>query len=491
MHNGGKPSALAHQDVAVRVTRTLCFAMLVMVTSCDGCRAASVEPELIQAYHTENAFPAVALSRDELTRVYIDYSLGMGEGIRANATFNDGLKRFLDGRQALFFRVGVVAEPEAINLSDPKANFLNLRNFTDNGSRLKSVLAEIAAAPGRTAVFVTDFEHVNPPPAASYAGAPRAHRIDVSAWGQVPFRTWLSVGNRIDVFAHRYAKRDYWFETNPRKAYDNWVYTLVFTPAWVLQDPDAYRKSALAYLLEAHGQQQTPDDRHFHYYADGLRGAATPAPSQGNAHEDLPVDGAAWWPGLQAFDWHEFKLDELLSFAQAESSEDRRILKGIRLANTTGFLDSLKIGIRVTDVSATLVALKEFRNAPQLESYVDAESGRVDTVIPPPTPYRYAAGTPLDSVITVTFNRTTGELGIRPGTEFGALKAPVTVRIDFVLEAAEFREPEDAQSVLSLQYSSGYRIPALAESLRLATRDLTADLIGKRVVYTSYITITH
>jgi hypothetical protein len=449
-----------------------------------------VPPELIADYHQNFAFPLDPAPKQEAIHAYIDYSLGMGEGMRSNTTITDGLKRFLDGRQTVFYRVGVVDEPEIIDLNQPRSNFLDLNNFTDDGSKLKVVLDRIAAAPGRSAIFITDFEHVNPAPAASYAGAPAPHRIDVSAWGQVPFRQWLAAGNRIDVFAHRYAKPDYWFEKNVKNTYDNWIYTLVFTPRWVMQDKDAYRRSALAYLLEGTGSRSSDSDRHYHYWADGFEVTATADPNQGNASEDLPVMATASWPAPQSFDWHQFTVGELLGFAENTEIEDRRILKGVKLSNSTGFLDSVQLAIRTTDVSSTLEALKAFREAPPLETKTDAETGRVDTLQPPPSPYRYDAGRTLDLLFSVVHNPETGEIGIKAGPEIGAITAPMTLRVDVLLESAIQLEAPNAANILSLQYSSGYRIPAFAESLRLAARDLTADIVGKRVIHTSYITIT-
>jgi len=438
--------------------------------------------------HFEMLHPQPKAAGDETIEAYIDYSAGMGEGMRSTAQFFDGLKNFLGGRKVTFYRVGADAEPAVIDINSPAANFVNLNNFTDRGSRLARPLERIVANPARSAVFITDFERVEDVNLhQTLPGAPAPHPIDASAWGQTMFKQWLATGNRLDVFARQYTKPDTWFDQQRKVEYQNWIYTIVFTPASVAQDSTRLRSSVLGFLLEEHARVASSTFRHFVYWREGAVVTAKNDPTIGNANANLVPPSAfvvaATKPG---FEYYEFSAKDLLALQRDVTQKDKRILNGVRDKIAVPLLASSQLGIVTWDVTSALETLESVRTqaAPEVETNV--ETGKTVTVKNPVRAPLYEPGDTVSGIFDFVYNQETSELGIKLDSTFAGVNAPTYYRVAVVFKDAVLRDMADEGEVLSLRYGAGYTVRALGESLKLASRDIVAGMRGKEV-YVFYI----
>jgi hypothetical protein len=62
-------------------------------------------------------------------------------------------------------------------------------------------------------------------------------------------------------------------------------------------------------------------------------------------------------------------------------------------------------------------------------------------------------------------------------------------RVDVIVASVKAKTFTEEDNVLRLNYAKGYAIPALAESIKLAVRDVAAAMPNK-TIYTFYIKIT-
>lgn len=468
--------------------------VLGLLLAAAGCADDPIGVQDAVTYHDnlspESDAPASADSID----AYFDFSLGMGEGMRASADLNQRLSDFLRGRSVRYFRVGATMEPAPISdMLSAEANLMNLNNFKDIGSRLHGVIERSVAASTRQSVFVTDFE-ATLDDAILTPGAPKPHRIDTKAWAQEPFRRWLEAGHRIDVFARRYQKPDWWFTNDGSARHPNWVYTIVFTPAPLLQDDKSYRATLLALLLEDHQRSASQDDRHLAYWADDYRITTRNAQGTGNANASSPVQEAAVSRGRLPFDFHSFRYPEVAEWLNAGGT-DLRLLNGVAVEPRLKFAQSVALGLRVRDVTD---AVLELRNAleppPAPDTSRDEETGKLmdnatgkPYVAPPrPAPVTAAAGEDAPNVFTYVYNSSTHEIGIKIDTAYTGPNRQVLYRVDIVIDDITLKADATPTDVLSMQYSGGFRVTALAESLRLALRDVVNSRRGLPV-YSSYI----
>jgi hypothetical protein len=479
----------------------------------------TVGADEVKAYH-EAMHPQTNVAVSEEIDAYFDYSLGMGEGMRATAVQNQALSDFLRGRRARYFRVGSSPEPELIpDMASPQATLLNLDNFRDIGSRLHRVIDMAVAAETRQSVFVTDFEATLDDKVMT-PGAPLPHRIDTKAWAQESFRRWLEAGHRIDVFARRYSKPDWWF-SDGKTLTDNWIYTIVFTPGPLMRDPKAYAGSLLAYLLEEQSRRESESERHFAYWADDFLIAARNNKDAGNANPSSPVQEAAIGAWRPPFDFHRFSYKEIEQWLEA-ASDDQRLLNGVTIEPRLAFARTVTLGLEVHDVTGVVTAISEAMEPPTPpDTLVDPETGAITLVdkatgeevsaVPPPPPAKGQVGPsaprgevsavpapPPDNgqvgpsapgVLVLVHNVATHEVGIKLDSTFTGPLVPTVYKADVIVEAVTLDDNPEAASVLSLSYSGGFRVNALGESLRLALRDVANAMRGK-VLYSSYLGIS-
>lgn len=453
-----------------------------------GCGSDSVQvtPELITAY--ENL--ARPVSRDSVSAsidCYLDFSTGMGEGMRATAEINDRLKNFLAGRKVACYKVGASDDPPAIRLGTPEANFVDLRNFTEPASKLKVAVDRMTAYKNGVSFFISDFERVEDVSLRqNLPGAPAPHPIDASAWAQNQFREWLLAENRIDIFAAPYQKPDAWFDKTHKRTYPNWIYTVVLTPRQIARDSNVFKSSVAGFLLEEYVKRPPAGARHLELDPGAFIVEAVARGDNGNANASLVVQETSATPANPRFEFYAFTSADLLRFAQDESQSDKRILT-IRLTSGVTFLSGVTYGIKVSDVTQALTTLDGQLHQGPPEVKKDVETGKADTVTKPESP-KFMPGTSADTVFDLVYNAETRELGIKLKPDYAGASQPVIYKIDVVVASSGLSEPIESDSVLALQYAGTYRIRALGESIHLAARDVVARL-SEKVLHTFYVSI--
>ena len=468
------------------------LAMVTISSACPPPEPPKTSQQLV-AEHMKLRYVDRVTEPDSTIDAYIDYSAGMEAGMRATADVLDRLENFLGGRKVTFYRVGAAIEPAPIDINSPAANFLNLANFTDRGSKLGVPLDRIRMNLNRTSIFVTDFERVEDPTLRQVLpGAPAPHPIDASAWGQRTVRKWLENGNRLDVFARRFNKADVWFDKSRRATNPNWIYILVFTPAADARNPDRLKGSVLGYLLEENAKAASEDFEHFSVWADGVKIERRNNPDYGNANENVPplefaVDSTTGVP----HEYYSLSAGDIQKFMESPSDEDKRILNGVKISAAISVLDTFALGLDVRDVTQALAELEAQTSAAAEPVVLDTnpETGKVDTVKGGAVrPNSAKPGEPAANAFDFVFNPSTREIGIKLNENFAYPSEPTTYRVALILKEVTPAPFEDPKDVLSLQYSKGYKISALRESIRLAVRDVAAAQKG-RELYVFYLAI--
>lgn len=465
-----------------------CGITLLSLTGCDHGSKLIVTPQLLAAYESM-ARPVANTATTATIDCYVDFSLGMVEGMKATATINEKLQNFLGGRQVTCHKVGASADPPAITLGSPEANFLDQKNFTEAGSRLKVAIDRMTARKNGASLFITDFERVEDVALRqTLPGSPAPHPIDASAWAQNEFRDWLLAGNRIDVFAVPYQKPDAWFDAAHKRTYPNWIYTIVLTPRAIARDSSAMQSSVAGFLLEEYRKVQPTGARHFEFDADAFHLAAINNGDNADANKDLVVQDKSTETFAKGYEYYAFTSGDLVKFASDAAQSDKRIVT-VRVSSQVPFLSDVAYGIKVSDVTQPLTDLDRTRSQGAPEVKTDVETGKADTTANKPVAIAFSAGTPVTDVFDFVYNPQTREFGVKLKPNFAGAPEPVVYKIDVVVASTAEKDATDADAVLSLQYAGGYRIRSLGESLRLAVRDVTAKLDGK-VLHTFYIDLT-
>lgn len=485
MAPGSSPTALT---VVLR-RAALTLAALAAAGACGG---SDVEPSAeLAAAHMRTLYADRVATLDDSIDAFIDYSAGMGQGMQAASDVLDRLKSFLQGRAVAYYSVGASAAPTPIDINSPSANFVNLANFTERGSRLGGPLDRIRFNPNRTAVFITDFERVDDVNLKQVlAGAPGPHPIDASAWGQNAIREWLRSGNRLDIFARRFNKPDVWFDRSGRISVQNSLYILVFTPWADASDPDRLKASTLGYLLEQFEGAPADANQHFSVWADGIRLERVNDGASGNANPNIAPDVFAIDSSTRVpHEYYEWALNELNEFREDASYSDKRILNGVKVTAAIPILDTAVLGISVRDVTASMRNLGEVAAAPPVRTDTNPETGKIDTLeAPTPLDPSLIGGELAADVFEFVYNDETHEVGIKIDADFSGVAAVTTYRVAVVLKETQAMAFEDPAGALSLHYGGGYVIHPLRESVQFAVRDVAGELKGKEV-YVFYITL--
>lgn len=426
--------------------------------------------------------------------VYFDFSDGMGEGMRAASAVNLELINFLKGRDTRVFRVGATQEPTLMTLGDRGSDLLDLRNYSDKASFLRPPLDSVIAHPERASLYVTDFERVLEGPPRVVAGAPRPHSLDVTAWGQDAFQRWLAAGNRLDIFAFPYQKRTPWFGGG---TIQNYIYYIVFTPRAEASDPIAMRSSLLQFLNDRF-ETVAGGGAHFSYWADDIvRDTVPRGPPLCHGNQDLQLLDCATLNPDRSPEWYWVTSDGLLDFQQNAAITDKRLFTAL-IEPRIAFLQGAKIGMRVSEMTPALLLVGQYL-ADSAQWLADSVAAHPDVTDPStgqstlaPKPMRPDAATLTGEVATGVFswvaNEATHEIGVTLDPNFGGVQQSTVYRIELVLEAGTLADQSVADAVLLLNYSSGYQIRALGESLKFALRDIVTNLAG-RPLHTVYVRI--
>ena len=446
-----------------------------------------VDESLLTKYN-EMANPQTSAKSSEDIDCYLDYSCGMGEGMKETSSINQKLIDFLGGRKVIYFKVGASDNPPVIDLTTPEASFLNLDNYKEPGSKLKVAVDKITQNKNKVSIFITDFERVEDiNKVATFAGAPEPHPIDVLAWAQTNFKDWLLSGNQIDVFAKKFSKPDYWFDKNHKAVYDNWIYTLVFTPNAVIKNEILYKKSVLNFLNGEYQNLDGANSKHFTYSANNFKVEQEKKDTiTGDANDNITVQDLHVNTMNKGFEYYEFKTKELVNLNNDNSQNDKRIINKVKLSSQMPCFTDMQYGIKVYDITQSLTDFYNSLNqeAPEVKS--NPETGKKDTIKNKPIKYAYQKEQPVEGVFDFVYNLDTKEIGIKLKPDFTGVSSNTIYQVDLVVKSAKVKGQSDADNVLKLNYANGYTINSLGESIKFAMNDVAANIENK-VLYTFYI----
>jgi len=174
-------SIMKNQILPVSVRIYFILAGCLVLSNCH--RGDTMNDESLLAKYNEMANPSIKQSNSEDIDCYLDFSCGMGEGMKATSDINKKLIDFLGGRKVSYYKIGASDYPPNMDINTPEANLLNLDNFKEPGSKLKVAIDKIAGNKNKVSIFITDFERVEDVnKVGTFAGAPSPHPIDVNAW---------------------------------------------------------------------------------------------------------------------------------------------------------------------------------------------------------------------------------------------------------------------------------------------------------------------
>jgi hypothetical protein len=419
---------------------------------------------------------------------YLDYSGGMGEGMRATAEINANLKNFLGGRNVTYYKVGAPEDPPQININSPQANFNDLNNFKDPISKLKVALDRMTAQKNKVSLFITDFERIEDGSLRQkLPGAPAPHPIDASAWGQNDFKEWLLAGNQIDIFATPFTKPDYYFDKNHAKAYPNWIYTIVFTPGSIVNNDSAFKSSVASFLIDAYRSGNAKDSKHFAYTANAFKVEHGGVPPNGDANDNVIVQEYFTSASSKGFEFYEFAAKDLAAFGADTSQQDKRIINKVRVASQVPFLSDVQFNIKVYDITDPLTNLFKAATQGLPQTTTDVETGK-STVENKPIVATFDRGQAVDNVFDFVYNVSTNEVGIKVKPDFSGIGHTAIYKVDVIVASSTMKDFAESDQVMLLNYGRGYQIHSLADSIKFAVRDVAAAMNGK-VLYTFYIKI--
>ena len=447
-----------------------------------------VDESLLTRYN-DMANPTGTAGASNDIDVYLDYSAGMGEGMRATAEINSSLRNFLGGRSTKYYSVGASDHPPQIEITSAASNLVDLNNYKERVSKLKVAVDQMTAQKSKVSVFITDFERVeNASLKQILPGAPAPHPIDASAWAQNNFKEWLLAGNQIDIFASQYTKPDYWFDQNHSKTYPNWIYTIVFTPRSVVRNETAFKSSVVPFLVGIYRDASATSVKHFAYTADAFKVEHGATSSNGNANDAVVVQDQFTNTMSKGFEFYEFRAKDLINFNADSTQHDKRIINKVRVTSEVPFLADVQFGIRVYDVTQSLTNLSKASTQGPPQIATDVETGKSAAVATKPTVPKVDRGQPDDTVFDFVYNIASKEVGIKLKPDFAGPVGTAVYRIDVVLVSSTLRDFADSDQVMALNYGGGYRIRSLGDSIKLAVSDVARGMDGK-VLYTFYVKI--
>jgi hypothetical protein len=329
-------------------------------------------------------------------------------------------------------------------------------------------------------------------------GAPKPHPIDVSAWAQVQFKNWLLAGNRLDIFAQRFDRYDVWFGDGKSAPVANWVYVMVFTPAAINDDPKRFQASAASYLAELTASADATQFRHLTFSGDGIRVVRGPSDNSptGYANPEItPITLEHERAIRPAYDYYEFANDDVIAFIANSDVKKKNLLANIPISIQSSLVQNVKLGLSVSDVTDALAALPppvtpetEADDVPE-DAQGKGDDKTIDQPIDDPKkgpsaakkPPQYDPGTPVENIFELDWDASKGAAGIRLNPDYIGVDKATIYRVAVVVSAATPVNVDLDPQVLSTEYSGGYRVRALAESLTLALRDVATTTTGREV----------
>lgn len=457
----------------------------------NGCKSNEIiiDDNLLTRYNAI-AIPIDISEPSKNIDCYLDYSWGMGPGMSLTSDFNGHLKDFLLGKTH-YFKVGADQIPPEIDINSKQADFTVIDNFQEPGSKLRGVVDKIIADKNKTSIFITDFELVqNKDDKKLYAApCPAPHPIDPSAWAKVDFIEWLKAGNQIDIFARKYSKPDYWFDKSHTKQYENWIYTLVFTPNSVVEDENIYKTSVLKFLNDQYEVANGSDSKHFSYSVNNYKiDQEKKDETIGDANDNLVAQNLVTNTFAKGFEYYEFESKDLVNFNTDNSLKDKRIINKIKIASKNDCFSNVQFGIKSYDVTESISNFFTSMNQEAPEVDTNAETGAKDTLKNKPIKYNYSKGQEVKDVFDFVYNIDNNEIGIKLKPDFTGVPQNTIYQVDVVVSSVKLKDFTESDSVLKLNYAQGYTIRSLGESVKFALNDVEAN-INNKIIYTVYIKI--
>ena len=435
----------------------VCIALAVMV-GCNRSSTSLVVDEPLLTRYNDMAALIVSTAPSNDIDCYLDYSGGMGEGMRATAEINANLKNFLGGRSVTYYKVGAPETPPQIDINSAAANFNDLNNYKDPRSKLKVALDRMTAQKNKVSLFITDFERVdNGALRQELTGAPAPHPIDASAWGQNNFKEWLLAGNQIDIFATPFTKPDYYFDRNHAKTYPNWIYTIVFTPGSIVKNDSAFKSSVASFLLDAYRSGNAKGSKHFAYTANAFKVEQGGTSPNGNSNDNVIVQDHFTNTFNKGFEFYEFAAKDLTAFGTDATQQDKRIINKLRVTSQVPFLADVQFNIKVYDVTEPLTNLFKAATQGPPQTAIDVETGKSVTVGNKPIIVTFDRGQAVDSVFDFVYNVASHEIGIKLKPDYSGSGRTTIYKVDIVLASSTMKDFAESDQVMLLNYGGDTR----------------------------------
>lgn len=460
---------------------------LPLLMRCSRDSFPAVERETLTQLHEKYIHPTTKAPTSDAVDVYIDYSSGMYEGIKASEKFMGDLLRMVNSPSTRYYKVGA---GNSVQVDIAQAAYIpwNLSNYADQMSVLDEPIGKIIQTKDRISIFVTDFELVKEKGKLleiSQGGQIFKSQIDISPWATNQFETWLLEGNRIDIFAKKFSRENLW--VTPKAIQAQYVYTLVFTPRGLLASRND--KSIHSRLLEL-TQANVPDDAyHFSFAADDLKLTWQGYSTESGGLSEVISTAQYFKDEQRNFEYYELSKAELMDFMQQEDQSDKRILKGLTLVNNMDVFPDPQLKPRVFDITPTWKDFSGFVSQATETPEVDAETGEKK---PTGKVAAFAYAKPSEDVPEVfglVFNKETKQIGVKVLDGFTSVNNDTLFQIDVTIESANLSLAPDIDKVLQWRDSRGFTVTSLGSSVREAMTRVSKKMGGK-VIYTYYILVT-
>lgn len=453
----------------------------------------TIDPTLLNDYTNFFNSPDTTKSADGID-IYIDYSDGMKEGMEAINAINTKITSGLAAKKSVtYFKIGALAEPKKIDINEPSNLWSDVKNFNDKGSNLKVAIDSIIKNANIQSIFITDFEDIIndlyklgvknwKSPTIDGKAAPGPHPISTDAWAAQDFSYWLKKGNQIDIFVKKFQKKDNWFNAG-KTPIDNWIYTIVFTPKAKVFDEENNKNSILNLLIQSYDESE-----HFSYNLDHfIIQQKYSAKEQGGANEMIIVQNIINQP-KNKYEYYEFNGSDLMDFNTDDAQKDKRIISKMKITYIMPEIETLHYGIKVTDISSSLVDYFSFKNQGDAEVEVDPETGKKDTIAGKHISYVYQEGLIVDDMFDFVYNTDLSEIGIKLKPDFAGVTLSTLYKIDLVVKEIKLNSFENEKNILRLNYKNGYVLYPLCNSITSAVEENAGEM-NKKIIYTYYIKI--
>ncbi|MEP7170798.1 MAG: hypothetical protein ABI855_15625, partial [Bacteroidota bacterium] len=208
----------------------------------------------------------------------------------------------------------------------------------------------------------------------------------------------------------------------------------------------------------------------------------------GDANDNIVVQDLVVQTKEKGFEYYKFLSDDLVAFNTDASQSDKRIINKVKITSQMPCFSEVQIGIQAYDITQTMTDFYNtiYQEAPEVTE--DVETGKKDTVANKPIKFNYRKGAAVEDVFDFVYNIATKEIGIKIKPDFTGTTQNTIYQVDVVVKSVKLNNPADADNVLKLNYSGGYSVKSLGESIKYAMNDVAVSIENK-VIYAFYIKI--